>query len=167
MFILQQHENSFTFPTFIIELNPSSVHFATNENSFTHLFRLLSTIKKTLNDLVLALDGMIVMTDDLEQTSSSIYNNQVPRLWAQKSYPSDKNLSSWIVDLEQRFKFIRKWIAVGSPNLFWLGGFFSPQAFLTAILQQYARRHGVSIDTIAFDYGMHNLHCCLLNKNFW
>lgn len=97
---------------------------------------------------------MIVMTEDLENTSNSLYNNQIPKRWSNSSYPSQKSLSSWVIDLQSRVTFIKKWVEVGEPAVFWLAGFFSPQAFLTATLQHYARKQNVSIDVVSFEFGM-------------
>ncbi|KAM4770854.1 dynein axonemal heavy chain 14 [Rhinophrynus dorsalis] len=38
------------------------------------------------------------------------------------------------------------------PSSFWLSAFFFPQGFLTAVLQNYARRTGLSVDSLAFKY---------------
>ena len=95
-------------------------------------FRTLANIRKTLSNLLQAFDGMIVMTEDLENLSNALYNNQVPKQWA--DYPSQKGFSSWIVDLDRRIKYFQSWVADGEPNVFWLGGFFSPHGFLTVTL---------------------------------
>ena len=44
--------------------------------------KLLSVIHKTLQDLLKALKGLVVMSQALEEMSNSLYNNQVPALWA-------------------------------------------------------------------------------------
>ncbi|XP_066451266.1 dynein axonemal heavy chain 14 isoform X2 [Eleutherodactylus coqui] len=38
------------------------------------------------------------------------------------------------------------------PDSFWLPAFFFPQGFLTAVLQNYARRTGVSVDSLTFKH---------------
>lgn len=38
------------------------------------------------------------------------------------------------------------------PNSFWLSGFFFPQGFLTAVLQNHARKIGISVDSLMFEF---------------
>ncbi|KAM6980842.1 dynein axonemal heavy chain 1 [Aplochiton taeniatus] len=114
--------------------------------------RLLSCISRSLSDLVKALKGLVVMSSELELMANSLFINAVPDMWKSKAYPSLKPLASWITDLLQRIKFVLGWISEGIPAVFWISGFFFPQAFLTGTLQNYARRSVVSIDTIGFDF---------------
>ncbi|XP_019627755.1 PREDICTED: dynein heavy chain 1, axonemal-like [Branchiostoma belcheri] len=114
--------------------------------------RLLNTVRQTLNDLLKALKGLVVMSGELEGMANSLYINQVPTMWAGKAYPSLKPLASWVVDLVTRMEFIHEWIDHGIPTIFWISGFFFPQAFLTGTLQNYARSQVISIDTITFDF---------------
>ncbi|XP_065194434.1 dynein axonemal heavy chain 1-like [Sycon ciliatum] len=114
--------------------------------------RLLTTVKRTLRDMLKALKGLVVMSAELEKMFNSLYNNAVPDLWAGKAYPSLKPLASWVTDLVTRLDFIQGWVDTGIPTVFWISGFFFPQAFLTGTLQNFARREVVSIDTISFDF---------------
>jgi len=43
---------------------------------------------------------------------------------------------------------------MGTPARFWGGGFYFIQGFLTAVLQNYARKHVVAIDKLDFDFQM-------------
>ena len=46
--------------------------------------KLLSTIKNSLRDLLKAIKGLVVMSQQLETMSEKLFNNQVPELWASK-----------------------------------------------------------------------------------
>ncbi|KAL0235780.1 hypothetical protein GEMRC1_002362 [Eukaryota sp. GEM-RC1] len=116
--------------------------------------RMLQVMKNSLSDLLKALKGEVVLSAQLEEMSSSIFNNQVPSLWAAVAYPSLKPLMSWIVDLKNRLLFIDNWVENGIPNVFHISSFFFPQAFLTGTLQNYARKHVVSIDTVSFAFNV-------------
>ncbi|XP_036957739.1 dynein heavy chain 1, axonemal isoform X2 [Acanthopagrus latus] len=113
---------------------------------------LLVVISQSLSDIVKALKGFLPMTSELELMANSLFNNAVPDIWKTKAYPSLKPLASWVSDLLQRINFLQRWIHNGIPPVFWISGFFFPQAFLTGTLQNYARCSGTSIDTIEFDF---------------
>jgi dynein heavy chain len=55
-------------------------------------------------------------------------------------------------DLKARCNFLMTWFQTGIPEVFWVSGFFFPQAFLTGTLQNYARRFSYPIDTITFSF---------------
>ncbi|XP_041945152.1 dynein heavy chain 1, axonemal isoform X2 [Alosa sapidissima] len=114
--------------------------------------KLLEVISRSLVDLVKALKGLVVMSSELELMANSLFINAVPDMWKAKAYPSLKPLSSWVSDLLQRISFLQGWITDGIPSVFWISGFFFPQAFLTGTLQNFARSSLVSIDTIGFDF---------------
>jgi len=79
-----------------------------------------------LTDLQLALIGEVVMSEELELMSNSIYDNQVPKVWAEVGFLSLKPLSSWIQDLNDRVVFLKEWVDGGTPSVFWISGFFFP-----------------------------------------
>lgn len=59
---------------------------------------------------------------------------------------------AWVKDLCQRVQFMRGWSDEGIPRVFWISGFYFPQAFLTGALQNYARKHVIAIDTVAYAF---------------
>lgn len=81
-----------------------------------------------------ALLGEVTMSDELEKMSSSIYDNMVPKYWADIGFLSMKPLASWIEDLNDRIGFLNNWYEKGTPIVFWISGFFFPQAFLTSTM---------------------------------
>jgi len=46
--------------------------------------RLLNVIIRSLRDLLKALKGLVVMSQQLEEMANSIFVNQVPTMWAGK-----------------------------------------------------------------------------------
>ncbi|CAK9804539.1 Dynein axonemal heavy chain 1 [Anthophora plagiata] len=113
---------------------------------------LLNVVKATLVDLLKALKGLVVMSEHLETVLNSLYNNRIPKVWQDKGYPSLKPLGAWFLDLKERIAFLKNWEDKGIPAAFWISGFYFPQAFLTGTLQNFARKHIVSIDTIDFSF---------------
>jgi dynein heavy chain len=111
-------------------------------------------MRGSLVSLKKALKGLVVMSEDLEKLSNSIFDNQVGKLWADKGFLSLKPLGSWIEDLIARVRFLNDWIANGTPRIFWMSGFFFPQAFVTGSLQNYARKKTIAIDKLAFRFAL-------------
>ena len=70
-----------------------------------------------------------------------IFNPNLNVFTTKLAYPSLKPLGPWFKDLIQRLDFITTWIAKGIPSTYWISGFFFPQGFTTAILQNYARKY--------------------------
>lgn len=68
------------------------------------------------------------------------------------AYPSLKPLGPWSLDLVTRIDQLRRWAEDAIPKVFWLTGFTFPSGFLTALMQSSARRIGVSIDTLGWEF---------------
>jgi dynein heavy chain len=73
-------------------------------------------------------------------------------MWRCVSYPSLKPLASYMTDLTRRLAFLSDWDAHGPPASFCLPYFFFPHSFLTAGLQNFARRRKLPIDVVAYDF---------------
>ncbi len=114
--------------------------------------RLITIIRDSLENLNRALKGQMLMTTDLDKMADALFNNVVPERWNAVAYPSLMPLGYWVQDLLARISFLNHWIQAGIPKVFWMGGFFFPQAFLTGTLQNHARRSHKPIDTIHFTF---------------
>jgi dynein heavy chain len=113
---------------------------------------LLNTMKTSIVTLGKGLTGKIVMDEEAEEMSHSLFINLVPKIWS-NVFLSLKPLSSWLIDLNQRIKFFSDWINSGkTPSTFWFSGFSFPQAFMTAVLQNHARSTQTAIDLLTFDF---------------
>ena len=71
---------------------------------------LISTLNKTLSDLQKAIQGVIIMSQDLDEMYLAFQNNVLPGIWRKVSYSSLKPLSSWFKDMLARVDFMRKWL---------------------------------------------------------
>lgn len=76
----------------------------------------------------------------------------VPEQWKKASYPSLKPLGSYITDLVKRLKYYQQWIDTEIPTCHWISGFYFTQTFLTATLQNYARKYTIPIDNLTFEF---------------
>jgi len=101
---------------------------------------LIKVIKTSLEDLKKAINGLILLSDELDSMFYDLLIGRVPKNWQKVAYLSLKPLSSWIKDLKLRVAFLREWQTEGTVNSYWMSAFFFPQGFLTGVLQEYARQ---------------------------
>jgi dynein heavy chain len=114
---------------------------------------LTDVITCSLDAIGKAIKGLVVMSSELEDLGNSMVLGRVPAAWQAAAYPSLKPLGPWVADLLQRLSTLRAWMEAGRPpSIFWISGFFFTQAFITGTLQNYARRHGLPIDQVGFDF---------------
>jgi dynein heavy chain len=79
---------------------------------------MIITISKSLDNLaklfiiiiIRAIDGLVSMSNDLDDVLKNMFDNRVPESWAKVAYPSLKPLGSWVIDFLKRLEFMQLWI---------------------------------------------------------
>ncbi|XP_031370853.1 dynein heavy chain 2, axonemal [Apis dorsata] len=113
---------------------------------------LLQNTRNSLNELQLAIKGLILMSHELEEIFFCVFEGRVPSIWLM-AYPSLKLLGAWTRDLVNRVEHFNEWaLTTHAPVLFWLAAYTFPTGFLTAVLQMSARMWNVSIDTLSWEF---------------
>ncbi|XP_068050765.1 dynein axonemal heavy chain 5-like isoform X2 [Anomalospiza imberbis] len=111
---------------------------------------VISRVRTTLTDLKLAIDGTIIMSEELQDALDNIYDARIPKLWFRISWEST-TLGFWFTELLERNQQFSSWLQGGRPNQFWMTGFFNPQGFLTAMRQETTRMNlakGWELDSV-------------------
>jgi dynein heavy chain len=69
---------------------------------------LLGVIRRELEDLQKGIHGFLIMTADLGEVATCVYEGRVPPSW-KRAYLSLKPLVGWIRDLNHRIDFFKEW----------------------------------------------------------
>ena len=85
------------------------------------LQRVIASVRITCSELRLAIDGTIIMSEQLQDALNQIYDARIPKVWAKISWDSS-SLGFWFTELLDRYAQLSSWIFEKRPNCFWLTG---------------------------------------------
>jgi dynein heavy chain len=110
---------------------------------------LVKSMVGNLKDLKRALKGEIGMSQALDELGTSLFNAQLPSMWAKLAPQTQKPLGSWVEHYLRRYKQYSDWTLKGDPSVFWLSGLHVPESLLSALVQASCRRRGWALDKSA------------------
>ncbi|KAI9911312.1 hypothetical protein PsorP6_009030 [Peronosclerospora sorghi] len=103
-------------------------------------------------------------SNETRQAMHILYREQVPEQWKQLYRVSNElSLSEWLTDFSRRVRQLSELAQMTpsdilqKPGGIWLGGFFSPEAFVTAVRQSAAADLGCSLDELHLVADVENL----------
>jgi len=107
---------------------------------------VIGRVRSMLQQMVLAINGEVVMTAELLQAMRDIYDAKVPRPWLYTPGGDEFSwlllyLGIWFAGLKEREVQLTAWLTGGRPLTFWMTGFSNPQGFLTSMKQEVTRLH--------------------------
>jgi dynein heavy chain len=124
-------------------LSPCNVALLQELEAFN---KLCQCMKVSLNSLLKALNGEIIMTDQLEELEKSLQEGILPEMWAKFAPTTTMKLTTWLSHFTMRHEQYVQWIQSGQLKVLWLSGLHFPQCYLSALLQTACRKNGWALD---------------------
>lgn len=135
--------------------------------------KVITLVRNTLKDLLLAIDGTIIMNEvclylilsgnkknkncykkreyfenysqALRDSLDNIYDAKVPLLWLRRSW-SSSTLGFWFTEFLERNQQFSNWCFIARPHSFWMTGFFNPQGdLLLTVYDKFFFRFNISV----------------------
>ena len=112
--------------------------------------RLLTRVRKDLENVAQVCEGAVKQTNHLRAIMQALSKGVIPKEWQKYHVPDSTSLSLWLVDLANRCK---QWVELSVATDFytrniWIGGLFSPEAFMTATRQAVAQANKWALETL-------------------
>ncbi|XP_045466201.1 dynein axonemal heavy chain 10 [Harmonia axyridis] len=108
--------------------------------------KLITTMRRTLQQLQKALAGEIGMDSILDNVAYSLFNGQLPDPWRKLAPATCKNLGGWMEHFESRQAQYFQWSTTGEPPVLWISGLHIPETYLAALVQIACRVHNWPLD---------------------
>jgi len=112
------------------------------------LQNIILIVRSNLKNLTMAIDGTVVMTQDLLEDLNSVFDARVPKKWTHDASGAEiswllPNIGGWFTGLIERQVQLNKNLEEGRQVMkaYWLTGFTNSQGFLTGMRQEVTRQH--------------------------
>lgn len=112
------------------------------------LQNIIKIVRGNLKNLVMAIDGTVVMTTDLLDDMNSVFDARVPKKWTHDASGAEiswlmPNIGGWFTGLLDRYQLLYTWLENTRSVMksYWLTGFTNAQGFLTGMRQEVTRQH--------------------------
>jgi len=120
---------------------------------------LLKTILFDLNDVALICEGNKKQTNYHRQLVKDLAKGIIPKNWKRYKIPTNLTVQPWIVDFSERIKQMtnisKQFGEQGALSLkhsvVWLGGLFTPEAYITATRQFVAQANSWSLEELLLE----------------
>ncbi|KAJ3019014.1 UNVERIFIED_CONTAM: hypothetical protein HDU68_010891 [Siphonaria sp. JEL0065] len=113
---------------------------------------LLKSVRSDLLSLQDLIEGKIKQTNHLRALVDWILKGVIPPHWKKHKSPASMSLESWIQDLSNRFAQLARISSTESSQFnktpIWIGGLFTPEAYVTATMQDVAQREKWSLEEL-------------------
>ena len=121
--------------------------------------RLLKTVLHDLNDVVSICQGHKKQTNYHRQLLKDLAKGLIPQNWKRYTVPKNLIVQPWIVDFAERIKqmsqitknFSEQGLDSLKSSIIWLGGLFSPEAYITATRQYVAQTNSWSLEELILE----------------
>jgi len=112
--------------------------------------KLLVEMARSLKELQLGFAGELTMSDAMDSLKAFLFLEKIPNNWAKISWPTLRNLPSWLTDFMSRIIQLEEWQnnPADIPKVTWISGLTNPQSFLTAICQVTAQKNSWELDKL-------------------
>jgi dynein heavy chain 1 len=112
--------------------------------------KLLSDVRNDLTDILSVCRGETKQNNHIRALTSSLNKGLVPSTWNRYTIPQSVTAIEWMNDFVERVNQLVR--LSNSPSLrdeqIWLGGMFSPEAYITATRQMIAQTNGWSLEQL-------------------
>ena len=133
------------------------------EREINTAIALLNTVLYDLNDVLQICEGGKKQTNYHRQLVKDLAKGHIPKNWKRYTLPKNLIVQPWVVDFAERINQLstiaQQFADCGSMSLknsvVWLGGLFTPEAYITATRQYVAQANSWSLEELVLNINVY------------